>query len=76
MRHWLVCLNLMASFTACQTTRNSTWDGKVYLGDSQRLGVARTPFLPVISCSAPEFDTMICMPAPDYESMLQQMVRP
>lgn len=77
MIRWLVCLNFMVSSVACQTTEKppfcpqaSPWDGKVYMGDSKRLGVARSPLLPVTECKDPQFDKMICMTSDDFQSLI------
>lgn len=83
MIRWLVFLNFIAYFTACQTTEPAklscppvdAWNGKIYMGDSHRFGVARSVASPVISCGAIEFNRMMCMSVEDYESLLQYFIR-
>lgn len=85
MRHylrWIVWLNLSASILGCQTLAPlsptntkvpllTLWNGRIYLGDSRRLGVATSLASPVISCSSPEFDKMACMSVEDYTALMQ-----
>lgn len=64
-------------FTACQTITPTKiplaniWNGRVYVGDSLRLGVSRNAIDPVVACSSQEFNHMICMSAEDYTALMQ-----
>jgi len=51
------------------------WDGKIYVGDSVRLGVARNKVDPVVACSDPAFNRMICMTLEDYTALMQYFIQ-
>lgn len=81
---WLLCLYLIALFTGCQTLQPAPrqqfpianiWAGKIYLGDSKRLGVAQSSVSPVIACGSSEFDRIVCMTVEDYTVLMQYFIQ-
>jgi len=81
---WCLYLQLIANLLACQTLQPATpkqtplsavWDGRIYLGDSHRLGVAQSLVSPVVGCADPSFDRMVCMSVEDYTALMQYFLQ-
>lgn len=83
MRSWLVFLNIILTLPGCQTLQPAPkqpypvaaiWNGKIYMGDSNRLGVAQSLTAPVIGCREAAFDRLICMSIEDYTALMQYFI--
>lgn len=80
----LVCLYLSLTLPGCQTLGPTPpkiyplsyiWNGKIYIGDSKRMGVAQSLTSPAIMCSDPAFDRMACMNVEDYTALMQYFIQ-
>lgn len=81
---WMLFVYCLMNLLACQTPQTqpkvqapltSMWAGKIYVGDSLRLGVAQSKLSPVVGCSDPQFDRMICMGVEDYTALMQYFIQ-
>lgn len=61
--------------TKTQTPVSQLWNGKIYIGDSRRFGVAQNSKAPVVGCAEPQFDRMICLTVEDYTALMQYFLQ-
>lgn len=77
-------LYLMVWLCGCQTTQSApkaqmpltaVWNGRIYLGDPTRHGVARSPLEQPVDCSSAEFSRMVCLSVEDYTALMQYFIQ-
>lgn len=81
---WIVYLYITACGFSCQTLLPkqkqqifpiTAWNGKIYVGDSKRLGVSRSPKEDPVLCKDQAFDRMVCMSLEDYTALMQYFLQ-
>ena len=74
IRNQILAVLLLISIGGCSHGSIPRWDGKLYAGDSKRVGVTRAQSEEFISASDPKFDGGLWMSYADFRSFYSTYV--